>query len=222
MEPSQDTLGAIAARNPAATRVFLRHHLDFCCGGQRTLAKACAQAGLDPAEIARELDAEAGRADDEARWVDRPLSEVIDHIVAHYHEGLRRDVPALIEAARRVERVHAAKPDVPAGLASLLTDFWADMEAHMAREENVLFRMIKNGVPADSLVMPIRVMGRDHDEHGENLARIRAVTHQMQAPPHACATWRALYDGLARLEVELMQHIHLETHVLFERALAAG
>ena len=36
----------------------------------------------------------------------------------------------------------------------------------------------------------------------------------------SCATWRALYDGLVRVEAELMLHIHLENNVLFVRALA--
>jgi len=36
---------------------------------------------------------------------------------------LRRDVPPLITAARRVEKVHAGKPAVPAGLADELVRF---------------------------------------------------------------------------------------------------
>jgi regulator of cell morphogenesis and NO signaling len=36
----------------------------------------------------------------------------------------------------------------------------------------------------------------------------------------ACATWRALYAGLAQLETELMLHIHLENNILFARATA--
>jgi regulator of cell morphogenesis and NO signaling len=38
-------------------------------------------------------------------------------------------------------------------------------------------------------------------------------------PPEACATWRALYAGLEKLEAELMEHIHLENNVLFPHAL---
>ena len=39
-------------------------------------------------------------------------------------------------------------------------------------------------------------------------------------PAHACASWRELYRALAELEVELMDHIHLENNILFPRALA--
>ena len=34
-------------------------------------------------------------------------------------------------------------------------------------------------------------------------------------PPGACGTWRALYQGLAELEAETHEHIHVENNVLF-------
>lgn len=63
MTPNATTsLGALASAHPAAARVFLRHRLDFCCGGQRSLADACRTAGLDPGAILDELAREAGGA----------------------------------------------------------------------------------------------------------------------------------------------------------------
>ena len=79
--------------------------------------------------------------------------------------------------------------------------------------------MIRRGVPGDHVAGPVHVMMQEHDDHAVNLARIRELTDDRQAPAHACATWRALYDGLGVLEAELMQHIHLENHVLFPRAM---
>src|SRR5690348_9608123 len=117
MRTMTTSLGELARANPTATRVFLRHRLDFCCGGKQTLAAACEKAGLDPAAIVAELEREAQRGDDPPSWERKPLGDLADHIEVHYHDGLRRDLPPLIEAARRVERVHAGKPGVPAGLA---------------------------------------------------------------------------------------------------------
>lgn len=53
----------------------------------------------------------------------------------------------------------------------------------------------------------------------QSLARIRQLTGDLKIPAHACATWTALYNGLANLETELMQHIHLENNILFLRAV---
>lgn len=212
------TLGDIAANQPAATRVFLRHKLDFCCGGQRTLAEACKRLGLDPEVIEREIDSELARGDDLLLWEKRPQSDLADHIEQHYHAGLRRDVPPLIMAAARVEKVHAGKDAVPTGLAELLTDFWRDMQTHMRKEETVLFPMLRLGARGAAVHMPIRALVHEHDDHGLTLARIRELTGDLQVPAHGCATWTALYDGLRALEVELMQHIHLENNILFLRA----
>jgi regulator of cell morphogenesis and NO signaling len=217
MQALTTTLGDLA-RAPSATKVFLRHRLDFCCRGGRTLQDACTAAGLDPAAIALELEQEARRGTTETRWDERSQIELADHIEAHYHAGLRRDLPPLIEAARKVERVHQNKEGVPAGLADHLTDFFAEMESHMTKEERVLFPMIRRGARGEAVYMPVRVMETEHDGHRIALEHTRALAYDLQAPAHACATWRALYDGLAALEADLMQHIHLENNILFARA----
>ena len=46
-----DTLAAIVDAQPGAVRVLERHRLDYCCGGGRTLADACAGAGVDAATV---------------------------------------------------------------------------------------------------------------------------------------------------------------------------
>jgi regulator of cell morphogenesis and NO signaling len=219
METTNQTLADLARATPAATRVFLRHRLDFCCGGHRTLAEACGRAGLDPTSVVSEIEAEKACPDDLVRWEERPASELADHIEQRYHAALRRDVPALVAAARRVERVHAAKPDVPAGLADHLADFWADLEQHMRKEEQVLFPMLRQGARGEMVYVPVRAMEAEHDAHGQALARVRALTFDLAIPAHACATWSALYRGLEALEAELMQHVHLENHILFARAV---
>jgi regulator of cell morphogenesis and NO signaling len=148
-----------------------------------------------------------------------PLAELADYIETRYHETLRRDVPPLLAAARKVERVHAAKPAVPTGLADVLGVFWDEMQHHMLKEEQIVFPIIRNGGRGDFIAVPIGVLEREHDHHGRTLAEIRTLTNDFTLPPHACATWRALYDGLANLEAELMQHIHLENNALFPRAI---
>jgi regulator of cell morphogenesis and NO signaling len=211
------SLGELAATMPAATRVFLRHRLDFCCGGKQSLADACTTLGLDATKILAEVTSESLQSPD-GEIAAAPLAELADYIVTHYHEALRRDVPPLIEAARKVERVHAAKPLVPAGLADRLWAFWDEMQHHMQKEEQILFPIIRNGGRGEFIAGPICVLEKEHDHHGHTLAALRALANDYAAPPHACATWRALYDGLANLEAQLMQHIHLENNALFPRA----
>ncbi len=220
MIDTNQTLGQLATAHPAATHVFLRHRLDFCCGGGQKLSDACNRAGLDPDAIASEIAIE-GETQPLDRWDNKPLPDVIEFILARYHEPLRRDLPVLIEAATRVERVHGKKASCPRGLASSLEQMGAELTQHMSKEEQVLFPAIIAGGGGAQVQMPVRVMMQEHDDHGANLRRIRELATDFTPPQEACATWRALYSGLEKLESELMEHIHLENNVLFPRALNA-
>jgi len=216
MDP-QTTLAELATTVPAASRVFQRHQLDFCCGGQTSLAQACAARGLEVDAVVHEIEAATGDADD-VRWDSRPASAIIDHILTRYHAPLREELPRLRGMAARVEERHADKTNCPKGLAALLDTMIGEVESHLGKEEQILFPMIKAGRGAMAQG-PIRVMEQEHDEHGANLGRIRQLTHDFHAPEEACPTWQALYLGLEQLELDLMRHIHLENAVLFPRVL---
>lgn len=216
IDPTQ-TLADLATRLAGASRVFHRHRLDFCCGGQRSLADACAARGLNPDALVAELAAETVQGS-ESDWARRPLRELVDHIVARFHEPLRAELPELVRMARRVEVVHPEKPGCPLGLGDHLARVQEELELHMQKEEQVLFPIIRSGRGAHA-GGPVSVMEREHDEHAVALRRIRELTGDMQPPPHACTTWRALYLRLDALERDLMEHIHLENNVLFPRAL---
>ena len=101
MIDANETLGRLATAHPAATRVFLRHRLDFCCGGRQKLTDACKESGLDPAAIVAEITA-ADEAPPAERWDTKPLPELIDFIVTRFHEPLRADLPALLDGLELV------------------------------------------------------------------------------------------------------------------------
>lgn len=219
MASTEQTLGELVTAIPAAARVFRRYGLDFCCGGKQSLKEACAGERLDPVTVIREIETTAASGQEEVRWDQRPIEELIHHIVDRYHAPLRAEIPRLIDLARKVEDVHGDKPDRPTGLADLLTEVRAAVESHLAKEEQILFPLILSG-RGQTAHMPVQVMMQEHEDHGQNLRRIRELTSNLQTPAYACASWRELYRSLERLEVELMDHIALENNVLFPRALA--
>lgn len=210
-------LGDLATRWASASRVFLRHGLDFCCNGQQSIAQACSRKGLDAAAVVAELHAELAVPGDDIGWSDRATPDLVQHILTRYHQGHRDELPRLIRMAAKVEAVHGDKPECPRGLAAFLQRLGEELELHMQKEEQVLFPLLLAGA-MQHVVTPIEVMEREHEQHGENLARVRQLAHDFVPPVVACGTWRALYLGLAELEREVMQHIALENHVLFPRA----
>jgi regulator of cell morphogenesis and NO signaling len=222
MPDTNETLGEIAASGPEARSVLLRYRLDFCCRGGRTLSEACAHDGISADEVVNALSAAATRSSTREDWVSAPLPVVVDHILNHYHAPLPAHLDAVVAAAEKVERVHGAKDACPRGLAEHLRFIRDDLMSHMAKEEHVLFPAIKAGRAGAMLGGPVHVMMEEHLEHGQNLAKMRALAHDLVPPADACATWRTLYEELGRLEAELMAHIHLENHVVFPRAVGVG
>jgi len=215
---TDQTLGELVTAEPAAAKVFYQHGLDFCCGGKQSLTEACATAGIDAEAVLAEIEEATAETPDEVHWDKRPLGELIDHIVQRYHMPLRSEIPRLIDLARKVEQVHADKPDCPAGLADLLVQVRQAVESHLDKEEQILFPVIAGG-RGQTAHMPVQVMMQEHEDHGRNLARIREITNKLSVPDEACATWRELYRALGQLERDLMDHISLENNILFPRAL---
>lgn len=205
------SLGQLAVQIPGATAVFRRFKLDFCCGGQQSLAEACAQKGLDADTILSEIE---GLVPVQVEPDTRSPSQLIDHVLSRYHEVHRQQLPELIRMARRVEAVHRDHPLVPQGLANHLETMEQELLDHMAKEEQVLFPLLKQG-GNPMVIHPIGMMRHEHVSHGAQLERLAALAHQHQPPAGACNTWQALYAGTARLAEDLVDHIHLENNVLF-------
>lgn len=212
------TLADLAATRAGASRVFYRHGLDFCCHGRVSLAEACAKKNLAVDDLVREIEAQVPLAPDFQRWDERPIPELVQYVLDHFHAGHRAELPRLVEMARKVEKVHADKKSCPHGLAEHVERIAEELEQHMQKEEQVLFPMILAG-RGRMAAMPIQVMEEEHDDHGRNLAKLRELAHGFTPPDDACGTWRALYLGLAELDQEVMHHIHTENNILFPRAL---
>ncbi|CAB3878381.1 Iron-sulfur cluster repair protein YtfE [Achromobacter anxifer] len=217
MNLAEQSLGQLARSIPGATQVFHEYQLDFCCGGKKSLAEAAAQRSLDAAQIEARLAELARNPSQETDWGQASAAELVDHILARYHEVHRQQLPELIRLALKVEQVHADSPDCPTGLADHLRGMQQELESHMQKEEQVLFPMLARGHGAMA-GMPIMVMRAEHDDHGVALERLLALTNGITLPRAACNTWRALYLGLRAFKEDLMAHIHLENNILFENA----
>lgn len=212
MDTAQQSLGQLATSIPGATAVFHQHRLDFCCGGQQSLAEAAAKRGLNVEAIVAELKTLAQRDSDKPDWRKAKPAELAHFILQRYHARHRQQLPELIRLARRVEQVHGDHPQCPTGLAEHLSHMEQELESHMLKEEQILFPMLCNGFYPTG---PIHVMQHEHVQHGDALAQLEELSHQMQLPDGACNTWTALYLGLKELKEDLMEHILLENEILF-------
>jgi regulator of cell morphogenesis and NO signaling len=207
------TVGEIAATLPGATAAFRKFKLDFCCGGDAILAEAVRKGGLDITAVEQAL---AALDPCDSAPAPEATGALIDHILSHYHEIHRRELPELIRLARKVEAVHAGHPKAPRGFADTLDALQSELEEHMDNEETKLFPLMRqqDGVRTQ---LPVTQMRHDHDRHGELLRHLETVANGFVLPEGACRSWQALYAGTGKLVDDVMQHIHLENNVLFPR-----
>ena len=222
--PSQaqpGTVADLAATRPHSVAVLQRYGIDFCCGGGRPLDQACAVAAVSVAQLLAEVAEREAFGKDERRWDQAPLPELVAYIVDHHHQPLADELTRLQAMAARVLKVHGPKdPERLAELYETVLALETDLIPHLRKEEDVLFPLIIAGRPLDA-GEAVQALRLEHDGVATLLTRARELTDHYVPPDHACMTWRALFNGLSELEVDLKRHIHLENNILFPRALMA-
>ena len=230
---TEKTVREIATENPASIRVFESLGIDYCCGGRRSLSDACASAGIDTERLLH-LVAEASHDSEppvSGEWVEKPLRDLIAHVVEIHHGYVRRETPRIDTLLSKVTAKHGpAHPEV-IRIESLFRAIGQELSTHMLKEEQVLFPYVErmehailNGEPAPpaffgSVTRPIANMVAEHDDAGALLAQIRELSSGYNAPADACPTFLGLYKALDEFERDLHHHIHLENNILFPRAV---
>jgi regulator of cell morphogenesis and NO signaling len=213
------SLGELVNERPARARVLERLGFDYCCTGPRSLADACASAGLGLAEVAPLLDVDDTTED----WAQLGPAALVDHLERVHHAFLWDELPRLAGLADKVLDEHGARHPELTTVRRLLHELKRDLEPHMLKEERVLFPMIRELATADSpakfhcgsLRNPISVMLIEHERAGELLRMLRGAADGYVVPADGCTSYAMLYDGLTQLEADTHLHIHKENNLLF-------
>ena len=214
------------------TDVFYRHRLDFCCGGHRTLAEAAALAQAPLGRVLEDLENQlrygSGKPLGAEEW---PLRFLVEYIELIHHAYTREALAALAPALAKVLQKHGGLHPELDTVAELFGALNEELQAHLQKEERVLFPYIVrleqaagglpfSPAPFGTVENPIRMMEAEHDDAGRLLEQLAEITGQFTPPVDACNTYRFAYRRLQELDADLRLHIHLENNILFPRALA--
>lgn len=223
------TVGELVTQNPGRARIFEKHNIDYCCGGNKLLSSVCEDNGLDVSQVSADLSAyDATHSVKETEWATAPLSELADHISNVHHGYLKEELPRLEYLADRVLNAHGAKFSHLAELNSVVHELSKELLHHTSKEDNILFPWIKkleaassaSELDGSSVSGPISVMMAEHDDAGEALEKIKKLTDNYTPPTGTCNTHRVFLTTLQELEIDLHTHIHKENSILFPRAIA--
>lgn len=228
------TVKDIVVRHPETRPVLEKLGVDYCCGGKMPLAQAVQRAGLPSDEVLADLNGalngqETGVAVKD--WTAASATELADHIERTHHVFMKEQLPRLAGLLDKTFQAHGQRHgEMLRQLKHTFVSLKTDIEMHLAKEEQILFPLIRQmeahqqgrgpmpEVHCGTVANPIGQMEFEHDQAGQLLAQIRTITSDFQLPEDACETFGALYDGLRDLEADLHEHIHLENNILFPAA----
>jgi regulator of cell morphogenesis and NO signaling len=232
---SDKTVREWVLENPAATRVFEKAGIDYCCGGNQSLEQACRTAKLPVEQVLHLLEtaeptARAGQNIYE--WQTELLGDLVTYIVRTHHKYTREEIARLGPLFEKVCSVHGKNHPELLQVRASFAALAQELTMHMMKEEMVLFpymvRMEEAVIqhepvlppPFGSVQNPVSMMKHEHDSAGNALRAMRQASGGYTPPTDACISYQTLYKALAELEADLHQHIHLENNILFPRAIA--
>jgi regulator of cell morphogenesis and NO signaling len=221
------TIGQIVADDFRAAELFKRVGIDFCCGGNKSVAKACAEKNLDADQLMIELGElsimKSGQVHDFKNW---KVDFLADYIVNTHHQYVLKNLPELEFYTQKIARVHGDTHLELVKVAELFSDINRELLQHLGKEEEVLFPAIKEILNSNSsaakstVISEIARMSEEHEFAGGAMDEINQLTNGYQIPVDACNTYRVALQLLAEFEDDLHIHVHLENNILYPKALS--
>lgn len=224
----------IVTRDYRTADIFRKYEIDYCCGGKWSLDIICQNKHLDTGNIIKELNnvmwqATSNAAIDFDSW---NIDFLADYILNVHHSYLKKAVPETKEQVNKFLEEHRKKFPGLEEIEVVLNRFLKEFPPHMQQEEEIFFPYIKQIYHAyinresyaKLLIRTLRkpleeVMQKEHENTGANLHRLRMITANYTPPENACMTHKITFAKLEELDKDLVQHIHLESNILFPKAI---
>ena len=163
---AEKTVQELVVESAAATRVFEKLGIDYCCGGNRTLEQACRAAGLPLEQAVDSLkmaEQTAPSAADGRDWTSEPLAGLIAHIRNTHHQYTRAEIARLGPLFEKVCRAHGKNHPELARMRATFDGLAGELGGHLMKEEMVLFPYIvrmEEAVLEKAPVLPLVVRQR--------------------------------------------------------------
>lgn len=230
LSPDQ-SVGAWVTADYRLAALFERYGIDFCCGGDKPVAQACAEKGVSLEALqqeARQAVAATGVGEQYDQWA---LDFLADYIINQFHAANRQTMPQIADYAATVASVHGDAHPETIAIAGLWPQVQGEMGMHMQREELLLFPYIKRlarsqeeetapkPLSTGSLEELVVKLEAEHDATGDALAAMAQLSSGYTPPADACPTYRTLYALLDQFDAATKKHVHLENNILFPKAI---
>lgn len=214
------SVAEVAIQFPHALEVFNKYKIDYCCGGQQSFDVACNKAGVTSGKVWEEIITNTEHGGTLINFQKWSPSLLVDYILDQHHAYVKDAIPMLYELLDKVCNVHGETHPELFNVREKFQRLGEELNGHMNKEERVLFpaiKMMSENLSKIPLKQPLLVMMAEHEAAGILIKEIRELTGNYTLPPDVCTTYRLTFMKLEEFDNDLMQHIHLENNVLFEK-----
>lgn len=226
-------VGQIVAKDFRTASIFNKYGIDFCCNGGISLESACNKKGirfellLD--EIQKTMISTEKEVIDYKSW---PLDKLINHIETIHHQYVRTKIPVILQFLTKICSVHGDRHPELYKISEIFKESARDLNAHMFKEETILFPIIKKMCAAEkqanesfhqqfgTVHNPIQMMMQEHATEGDRFEEISNLSQNYNIPDDGCTTYKVVFEMLKDFEQDLHLHIHLENNILFPAAVS--
>ena len=224
-------VGDIVKANYSAAHVFEKYGIDYCCGGDRSLDRACSSEGVDTGLLIRQLEEAMKQEDRGSKYIENlPLSTLCDYIVETHHQYVHEKSGFIREKLQKLCDVHGDHHPELFKIRDMFNAASENLKLHMEKEETILFPYIREmeamklrgnhmNAGAGNKLDPIGELKAEHTVEGDRFRQMAVLTNQFQVPSDGCNTFEVTYRTLDEFVRDLHRHIHLENNILFPKSV---
>ncbi|WP_262713124.1 DUF542 domain-containing protein [Anseongella ginsenosidimutans] len=147
----ESTVGQIVVDHPESSDVFENCGIDFCCNGNKTLAKACTEKGISFEALRALLEekqearkhSENGGHNNEPDFKYWPLDLLADYIEKKHHRYVAENLLILSRYLEKIKAVHGQTHPEIFQIADIFRESAGELAKHMKKEELILFPFIR-------------------------------------------------------------------------------
>lgn len=222
MIKKEDIVADVVTDFPKSADIFRNAGIDFCCGGQESIASAVNhKPNIDLNSLLNKLnhiDNTEGNSTINPKFLN--VESLIQYIQSAYHETLKEEFKNLTPYVTKLAKVHGPSHPYLLKLQDLYREFRDSMLNHIRKEDEEDFPKLiqySQGQDVQNIKVILEDLINDHEDTGQLLKVMNQLTSDYQAPEEACETWKLVYQRLQNIEHQTHQHVHLENHVLFKK-----
>src|ERR1051325_5576641 len=136
----EQTLSELVMRFPAASYLFEKYDLDYCCHGNKTLYEACEGDLKKYGRVKNALDdvfERAGKGSNFVHFGNMEIPELVDYIYSRHHSYVKEAMPIIHEHLKKVSVKHGGNHPELNEVFRLFQEMEHEMNQHILREEQI-------------------------------------------------------------------------------------